>query len=137
MCGQLYYGNRQLCFCFQFSDRVYYDYNRAAVVAVFVQQMRTDEENFPFSPSLTTLFRYLESKLYPFLCVMKMTLFSRTSLSVPVVTSDVMATSLVNMRTTAERHRRDYRILRDVVLLFDSIQKDYDVSFGRTVSTQR
>ena len=113
---------------------MYHDYRRAAIVAVFTQQMRTDEDNFPFSPSLSGFFRSLEAKLYPFLCMLQMTISRRTTYPVPYVIREEMGTSLRSVHTSAERHRRDYRLLRDIVLLFDSIQRDYDVNFGRRLT---
>lgn len=92
--------------------------------------MRQDEENFQFSLSLNQLFRQLESKLYPFLCIMKMTIVNRSA-QVPYVSRDVMGNSLRHINTEAERHRRDYRILRDIVLLFSSIQADYETDLSR------
>lgn len=56
---------------------------------------------------------------------MKVAIVHRDTM-LPYVSSDVMHTSQRIVETRAQRHMRDYRILKDVVRLFHSIQLDYE-----------
>jgi hypothetical protein len=86
--------------------------------------MLADEEHSAYSPSYTSHFRHIESKIYPLLCQLKMAILNKGA-QLPHISNDVMHTSLRNVDTHALRHMRDYRILKDIVRLFHSIQGDY------------
>lgn len=114
--------------CVQFTDRLLKDHLRASYAAAFVHKLREDEEKSPFSPSLEFQFRRLESRLYPFLCFVKMAFTYRSTQQISDISIDVV-TEVTSIETETQRHLRDYRILRDIVRLFYLIQSDYNVMY--------
>ncbi|KAH3707638.1 hypothetical protein DPMN_067048, partial [Dreissena polymorpha] len=111
-----------------FADRLLKDHVRASYAAAFVQKLREDEAKSPFSPSLEFQFRRLESRLYPFLCFVKLAVTYRSTQQMSDMSIDVI-TPVTSIETETERHMRDYRILRDIVRLFYLIQSDYNVMY--------
>lgn len=98
--------------------------------------MLADEEHSTYSPNYSVHFRHLESQIYPLLCQLKVALLNRGA-RLPRIRHDVMHTSLRNVDTHAQRHMRDYRILKDIVRLFHSIQADYqNLRLGNPVTVE-
>ena len=119
-----------LCLYFQLIERLAEDYRRASLVAVFIEHIRTDEEISAVSPGLDFYFRKLEAKLFPFLCYIKMAFIRRVPhYHLPLISSQEIIRSLIQVDSGAERHMRDYKILRDLVLMFHSIKHDYSAAF--------
>ncbi|XP_052772622.1 uncharacterized protein LOC128211654 [Mya arenaria] len=112
----------------QLIDRLVEDYRRGSLAAVYIDKVREDEERSNYSPSLDFHFRSLEAKLYPFLCFIKMAFTYRVEIVMPAVSHEEIVNSLQQANTVAERHMRDYKILRDLVHLFHAIQYDYSTS---------
>lgn len=112
-------------FYFQFIEKLREDYRRVSIASIFVEQMRVEEEESSFSPSFTAHFRLIESQIYPLLCQLKVAILGKGE-QLPFISSSAINHSLRNTETHAQRHMRDYRILKEFVRLFRAIQSDYE-----------
>lgn len=109
---------------FQFINVLTEDYRKSAIAAVYVDQMRNDEEDSPFSPSYLNHFSTIESQLYAFMCTLKISIESKGG-SMPYVSRDVMYPSFRRNATYAGLHTRTYIVLKDIAALFTALHRDY------------
>ena len=88
-----------------------------------VESVKQDEQDSLFSPNYNGDLEILELKMYSFFCHLFYAIESRTNGTIlPVV-----GPSLQTPENVAERFKRDYKILKDVVQLFRAISVDYEL----------
>ena len=112
-------------FHLQISRSLLNSFKHISIAAIFIEQVKFDENNFEHGAFISDI-TVMETKLYTVLCHVQMAI-NQLEIDIENYQSrDVMSTELRTIQNKADRTDRDYIIVKDTRLTFQSALVKYE-----------